>query len=159
MRTNLTSTVETIIGSIRVLIIEHNPYLRKLVRNLLVNIGVKKIEEVDEALSAFEAIKAVEPDIVMLEWDLPLLNGAELMRIIRAPGMLARSAVPVIMFSASAPRGRVAEAKRLGVDAYLIMPISAKALLDRIMSVLAKPRVADASAAAEDEARSSVMTL
>ena len=88
------------------------------------------------------------------------LDGAELTRIIRTPGVLAGSAVPIIMFSASAPSGRVAEAKQLGVDAYLTMPISAKALLDRIISVLTKSRGADASGAvAEGEARGSLMTL
>ncbi|HEY6256921.1 MAG TPA: response regulator [Xanthobacteraceae bacterium] len=140
MRTSSANQVEAITGSIRVLIVEDNQYLRKLVRNLLVNIGVKKIDEVDDALAGFEVIKAVDPDIVMLEWELPMLNGAELTRIIRAPGMLTRPSVPIIMFSRSAPRGRVAEAKRLGVDAYLTMPMSAKALADRIITALANQR-------------------
>ncbi len=138
MRASRASQIEAIIGSIRVLIVEDNQYLRKLVRNLLVNIGVKKIDEVDDGLAGFEIIKAIDPDIVMLEWELPLLNGAELTRIIRTPGMLARPAVPIIMFSSNTPRGRVAEAKRLGVDAYLTMPMSAKALCDRITTILAK---------------------
>jgi len=82
----------------------------------------------------------LEPDIVILDWELPLLNGAELVRIVRTPGMLARPAVPIIMFGASAERWRIAEARRLGVNAYLTMPISAKTLLDRIISILAKSR-------------------
>jgi AmiR/NasT family two-component response regulator len=61
-------------------------------------------------------------------------------RIVRTPGMLAKPAVPIIMFGASAERWRIAEAKRVGVDAYLTMPISAKALLDRIVSILTKSR-------------------
>ena len=146
MRTSLARQVEAITGSIRVLIVEDNQYLRKLVRNLLVNIGVKKIDEVDDALGGFEVIKAIDPDVVMLEWELPLLNGGELTRIIRTPGMLAHPSVPIIMYSTSAPRGRVAEAKRLGVDAYLTMPVSAKALADRIVTVLSKPRRAAAKA-------------
>ncbi len=149
MRASKASQIEAIIGSIRVLIVEDNQYLRKLVRNLLVNIGVKKIDEVDDGLAGFEIIKAIDPDIVMLEWELPLLNGAELTRIIRTPGILARPAVPIIMFSSNTPRGRVAEAKRLGVDAYLTMPMSAKALSDRIITILAK----SGKQAAPDEAK------
>jgi DNA-binding response OmpR family regulator len=147
MRTSLTTPVEAVTGSIRVLIAEDNQYLRKLIRNLLVNVGIKKIDEVVDGLAGFEAIKNLEPDIVILDWELPLLNGAELVRIVRTPGMLARPAVPIIMFGASAERWRIAEARRLGVNAYLTMPISAKTLLDRIISILAKSRPAVAPGA------------
>jgi two-component system, chemotaxis family, chemotaxis protein CheY len=138
MRKTLTSPVEALTGSIRVLIAEDNQYLRKLIRNLLVNVGIKKIDEVGDGLAGFEAIKNLEPDIVIVDWELPLLSGSELVRIVRTPGMLARRSVPIIMFGASAERWRIAEAKRLGVDAYLTMPISAKTLRDRIVSILVK---------------------
>jgi two-component system, chemotaxis family, chemotaxis protein CheY len=152
MRTTLPSRAEAITRSIRVLIAEDNQYLRKLIRNLLVNVGIKKIDEVGDGLAGFEAIKSLEPDIVILDWELPLLNGAELVRIVRTPGMLAKPSVPIIMFGAIAERWRVAEAKRLGVNVYLTMPISAKTLLDRILSLVAKPRavVAPAADGAED---------
>ena len=94
----------------RVLIAEDNQYLRKLIRNLLVNVGIKRIDEVTDGLAGFEAIKSLEPDIVIVDWELPLLNGAELVRIIRTPGMLPRPTIPVIMFGASAERWRIAEA-------------------------------------------------
>ena len=141
MRTALPNPVDAITGSIRVLIAEDNQYLRKLLRNLLVNVGIKKIDEVGDGLAGFEAIKSVEPDVAIIDWELPLLSGAELVRIVRTPGILARRNVPIIMFGASGERKRIAEAKRLGVNAYLTMPISAKTLLDRIVSILAKSRV------------------
>src|ERR1700680_1267780 len=118
MRNTLASPIDAITGSIRVLIAEDNQYLRKLIRNLLVNVGIKRIDEVTDGLAGFEAIKNLEPDIVILDWELPLLNGAELVRIVRTPGMLAKSTVPIIMFGATAERWRVAEAKRLGVNVY-----------------------------------------
>jgi CheY-like chemotaxis protein len=142
MAPSLTSPFDAITGSIRVLIAEDNQYLRKLIRNLLVNVGIKRIDEAVDGLAGFEAIKSLDPDVVILDWDLPLLNGAELVRIVRTPGMLAKPAVPIIMFGASAERWRIAEAKRVGVNAYVTMPISAKALLDRIVSVLAKTHLA-----------------
>jgi two-component system, chemotaxis family, chemotaxis protein CheY len=140
MPATLTSPFDAITGSIRVLIAEDNQYLRKLIRNLLVNVGIKRIDEVVDGLAGFEAIKTLDPDVVILDWDLPLLNGAELVRIVRTPGMLTKPGVPIIMFGASAERWRIAEAKRVGVNAYVTMPISAKALLDRIVSVVATPR-------------------
>ena len=140
MPTTLSNSFDEITGSIRVLIAEDNQYLRKLIRNLLVNVGIKRIDEVVDGLAGFEAIKTLDPDVVILDWDLPLLNGAELVRIVRTPGMLTKPGVPIIMFGASAERWRIAEAKRVGVNAYVTMPISAKALLDRIVSVVTKPR-------------------
>lgn len=146
MRTSQARQVEAVTGSLRVLIVEDNQYLRKLVRNLLVNIGVKQIDEVDEALAVLEAIRTTDPDIVMLEWELPLFSGSEVARIIRTPGLLTRPSVPIILFSKAASQARVEEAKRLGVDGYLTMPISAKALADRIVTILANPRpVAEAA--------------
>jgi two-component system, chemotaxis family, chemotaxis protein CheY len=150
MRTTLPGPVDAITGSIRVLIAEDNQYLRKLIRNLLVNVGIKNIDEVADGLAAFGAIKNLEPDITIADWELPLLSGAELVRIVRTPGMLARRNVPIIMFGASAERWRIAEAKRLGVNAYLTVPISAKTLLDRIVSILAKSRVLVASKSDRD---------
>jgi CheY-like chemotaxis protein len=151
MRTNLTSPVEALTSSVRVLIAEDNQYLRKLIRNLLINVGIKRIDEVGDGLAGFEAIKSLEPDIAIVDWELPLLNGAELVRIIRTPGMLQRPAVPVIMFGASVERWRIAEAKRLGVNAYLAMPISAKTLLDRIVSIMSNSRPKIAPVAERDE--------
>jgi two-component system, chemotaxis family, chemotaxis protein CheY len=145
MRTTPSSPVEAITGSIRVLIAQDNSYWRKLIRNLLVNVGVKSIDEVTDGLAAFDAIKSLEPDIVILDWELPLLSGTDLVRIVRTPGMLANAALPIIMLGASAERRRIAEVKRLGIDAYLTMPISAKTLLDRIVTILTRSRPAPAA--------------
>jgi two-component system chemotaxis response regulator CheY len=69
MPTALTSPFDAITGSIRVLIAEDNQYLRKLIRNLLVNVGIKRIDEVVDGLAGFEAIKSLDPDIVIVDWD------------------------------------------------------------------------------------------
>jgi len=151
MRNTSSRPVAAIAGSIRVLIAEDNPHVRKLIRNLLVNAGIKKTDEVTDGLAAFEAIKSLEPDIMIVEWELPLLSGPDLVRIVRTPGMLANPALPVIMLGASAERWRIAEAKRLGVNAYLTMPISAKTLLDRIVTMLAKSRPSGAPEGDRDQ--------
>jgi two-component system chemotaxis response regulator CheY len=157
MRNVPTSPFDAITGSIRVLIAEDNQYLRKLIRNLLVNVGIKRIDEVPDGLAGFEAIKSLDPDVVIVDWDLPLLNGIELARIVRTPGMLAKPGVPIIMFGASAARWRIAEAKRVGVNAYVTMPVSAKTLLDRIVSVLAKQRATAAPRARGQDSDSLIL--
>jgi PleD family two-component response regulator len=140
MRTPLASPVEAFVSPLRVLILEERQHLRKLFRSILVNIGVKRIEEAADGIAGLEAIKAVNPDLVIVAWDLPLLNGAELVRIMRTSGVLVKPDLPVIMFASSANGRRIAEAKELGVNAYLILPVSAKTLLERMMSIGIPPR-------------------
>jgi DNA-binding response OmpR family regulator len=71
---------------------------------------------------------------------MPLLSGAELVRIVRSPGVFPMPDVPIIMLSGHGERWRVIEAIKLGVNEYLIKPVSAKALYDRLVSILAEPR-------------------
>ena len=80
------------------------------------------------------------PDLVILDWEMPLLNGAELVRIVRSPGVFPVPDVPIIMLTGHVERWRVIEASRLGVNEFLKKPVSGKALLDRIVAILTHPR-------------------
>jgi CheY-like chemotaxis protein len=136
----INSAYEGIIQSADVLVVDDNQFMRKLVRNLLVNVGVKNVHEAGDGIAGLEAIRSLSPDIVVLDWEMPFLNGAELVRIVRSPGVFPIPDVPIIMLSGHGERWRVVEAARLGVNEYLRKPISAKALLDRLVTILAKPR-------------------
>ena len=85
-------------------------------------------------------IRNVAPDVVILDWEMPLLNGAELVRIVRSPGVFPMPDIPIIMLTAHGERWRIIEAIKLGVNEFLCKPVSAKALFDRLMSILLKPR-------------------
>lgn len=134
------SDLEAMIQDLSILIVDDNQYMRKIVRNLLVNIGVRKVYEASDGIAGLDAIRIVTPDIVILDWELPLLNGAEFVRIVRSPGAFPVPDVPIIMLSSHGERWRVVEAVRLGVNEYLRKPVSAQALLDRMTSIVARPR-------------------
>jgi two-component system, chemotaxis family, chemotaxis protein CheY len=134
------SKLGKLVQTIEVLIVDDNQYMRKVIRNLLVNLGVKNIHEAADGISGLDAIRMYAPHVVILDWEMPLLNGAELVRIVRSPGVFPMADVPIIMLSGHGERWRVAEAARLGVNEFLIKPVSGKALLDRIVSIVAKPR-------------------
>jgi DNA-binding response OmpR family regulator len=85
-------------------------------------------------------IRSAAPDIVVLDWEMPLLNGAELVRIVRSPGVFPYPDIPIIMLTGHGERWRIVEAVKLGVNEFLCKPVSAKALLDRMISILLKPR-------------------
>jgi DNA-binding response OmpR family regulator len=80
--------------------------------------------------------------VVILDWEMPLLSGAELVRIVRSPGVFPIPDVPIIMLSGYGERWRVVEAVKLGVNEYLVKPVSAKALYDRLVSITMQPRPA-----------------
>lgn len=134
------SDVEALIQDLSILIVDHNQYMRKIVRTLLINIGVRKVYEASDGIAGLDAIRIVTPDVVIIDWELPLLNGAEFVRIVRSPGVFPFSDVPIIMLSAHGERWRVVEAVRIGVNEYLRKPVSGQALLDRLTSIVAKPR-------------------
>ena len=132
--------VEAMVRALSVVIIDDSQFMRKIVRNCLLNVGVKDVYEAGDGIAGLEAIRTIGPDVVILDWELPLLNGAELARIVRSPGVFPTPNVPIIMLSSYGERWRVVEASRIGVNEYLIKPVSAKALFDRLVAIVAKPR-------------------
>lgn len=132
--------VEFRIQQLRVLVVDDNAFARKIVRSLLTNIGVKKVYEAADGIAGLEQIRAVAPDVIVLDWEMPLLNGPELVRIVRSPGVFPMPDIPIIMLTAHGDRSRIVEAIRIGVNEFLCKPVSAKVLNDRLISILAKPR-------------------
>src|SRR6201996_4033544 len=132
--------VAGLIQMLSVLVVDDNQYMRKMVRNLLVNCGIKDIYEAADGIAALDIIRTVVPDVVILDWEMPLLSGAELVRIVRSPGVFPMPDIPIIMLSGHGERWRVVEAVRLGVHEYLVKPVSAKALYDRMVSIMLQPR-------------------
>jgi CheY-like chemotaxis protein len=132
--------MEKAIESLAVLIADNNVYTRKLTRMMLVNLGAKTIYEVGDGVAALDAIRNVGPDVMILNWDLPVLDGAEVMRIVRSPGVFPKPGLPIIMLSDVGKRSRVTQAVRLGAHEFLVKPVSPKALQQRLLGILFKPR-------------------
>jgi two-component system chemotaxis response regulator CheY len=133
-------SIEAAIASLAILVIDDSAHMRKIVRNLLLNIGVKTFYEAGDGLAGLDAIRTMSPDVVLLDWEMPMLSGAELVRIVRSPGSFPSPAVPIIMLSGFAERWRIIESARIGANDYLVKPVSAKALRDRLTALIAKPR-------------------
>src|SRR5689334_21347347 len=132
--------VADLIQALCIVVVDDNQHMRKMIRTLLVNCGIKDIYEAPDGIAALDLIRTVGPDVVILDWEMPLLSGAELVRIVRSPGVFPIPDVPIIMLSGYGERWRVLEAIRLGVNEFLRKPVSAKALLDRMVAIVAKPR-------------------
>jgi two-component system, chemotaxis family, chemotaxis protein CheY len=133
-------SLESLIQGLDILIVDGNTYMRRLTRTMLMNLGARSVMEASDGLVALEVIRGRDPDVVVLEWDVPLLDGMELMRIVRSPGVFPRPNIPIIMLTDRAHRSSVRDALRAGVHEYLVKPTSPKALRDRLMSIVFKPR-------------------
>jgi len=92
------------------------------------------------AAPRLDAIRAVAPDVVLVDWEMPVMDGAAFSRAVRDPGFPYPN-VPIIMPTGHSERWRVKEAMRLGVNGYLLKPVSGQMLCDRLVSTLTKPRV------------------
>ena len=134
--------VADLIQALCIVVVDDNQHMRKMIRTLLVNCGIKDICEAPDGIAALDLIRTVGPDVVILDWEMPLLSGAELVRIVRSPGVFPIPDVPIIMLSGYGERWRVVEAVKLGVNEYLVKPVSAKALYDRLVSITMQPRPA-----------------
>lgn len=129
-----------LLSNLNILLVDHNAYMRRVTRMMLVNIGARSVIEATDGLNAIERIRACNPDIMLLDWDLPLLSGKEIMNIVRAPGMVPRPSLPTIVLTSHANPAQIREALRVGVHEFLVKPTSAKALCDRLVAIITKPR-------------------
>jgi len=124
----------------KVLVVDDEHYMRKVVRTLLMSIGVRTIYEAADGPSGLEHIRSMAPDVVILDWEMPGLDGAGFLRMVRSPDTFPFPDIPIIMLTGHGERRRVIEAVQIGVNEFLLKPVSSKALQDRLVSVLAKPR-------------------
>ncbi len=100
-------SIDKLIQGLNILTVDNNSYMRRLTRTKLTNLGAKSVVEVGDGLAALEAIRTCDPDITFLDWDMPVLNGIEVMRIVRSPGVFPRPNLPNIMLTNRAQRSAV----------------------------------------------------
>lgn len=134
------SPLDSMIQGLNILVVDGNAYMRKVTRMMLMNLGAKLVIEAADGLAALEQIRNSDPDVMLLDWDMPLLNGMEVVRIVRSPGVFPRPNLPIIMMTSRAHRSSVVQALHAGINEFLVKPTSAKALHDRLSSIVINPR-------------------
>jgi len=132
--------IDKMIEDLVILVVDKNPQMRRLTRMMLMNIGAKSVYEAADGIAALHVVRHADPDVMLLDWDMPVLSGPQVMHIVRSPGVFAKPHLPVIMLTDCARRSQVLEAMRLGAHEYLVKPTSPKALRDRLVSILLRPR-------------------
>ena len=136
MGTNVKDAIE----NLTILVADSNAYTRKLTRSMLINLGAKSIYEASDGVAALDSIRTINPDVMIMNWDMPGLDGPEVMRVVRSPEVFPRANLPVIMLTDRGSRSVVRDAVRLGVHELLVTPISPKSLQQRLLGILLYPR-------------------
>ena len=132
--------LERAVENLVILIAESNAHTRRLTRTMLTNLGVRSFYEAVDGVAALDFVRNVNPDVMLLDWTMPLLDGRQVMRIVRSPGVFPMPNLPIIMLTDVGLRSRVEEAMLLGAHELLLKPLSPKRLQQRLLGVLLHPR-------------------
>jgi len=138
--TMTTRPVSPRIQALKVLIVDDEHYMRKVTRTILTAIGVKTILEAPDGMAGLELARTQLPHLLIIDWEMPVIDGAQLVRMIRTPGEFPAPDVPIIMLSAHSDQRRVVESARIGANEFVRKPVSIKTLGDRIVAIPSKPR-------------------
>ena len=125
---------------LRFLLVDDNPHMRRILRTLLQGFGSREVHEAQDGMAGLEAFNKFTPDIVFMDWAMPTFDGLEFARMVRQPDTNASPFTPIIMLTAHSERRRVTAARDAGVTEFMVKPISAKGLHQRILNVIANPR-------------------
>jgi two-component system chemotaxis response regulator CheY len=110
--------------------------MRKIVHNLLKELGYSRIEEAEDGAAALKQLRSAEFDFVVSDWNMPNMTGIELLRAIRADPALKH--LPVLMVTAEAKKENILEAAQAGASGYVVKPFTAAVLDEKLGKILQK---------------------
>ncbi len=122
--------------NMKVLVVDDFATMRKIVRNILKQIGFTNIVEADDGAHAMEVIKEDKIDFVVTDWNMPNMTGLELLKNIRATEKAKDT--PVLMVTAEGLADNVVDAVKAGVDNYIVKPFTAETVQAKIEQIFAK---------------------
>ena len=114
----------------RILVVDDFSTMRRIVKNLLADLGFSNTGEAEDGSVAFTMLKQGGFDFVVTDWNMPGTTGIELLRMIRADEQL--KTLPVLMVTAEAKREQIIEAAQAGVNGYVIKPFTAATLKEKL---------------------------
>ena len=122
-------------ANLKFLVVDDFSTMRRIVKNLLQELGYNDITEADDGNTALPLLKAGAFDILITDWNMPGMPGLELLKAVRADERLAK--LPVLMLTAEAKREQIVEAAQAGVSGYVIKPFTAVTLKEKLDKILA----------------------
>lgn len=127
------------ISGLSALVVDDNIHMCRMIRAMLNGFGMRTVVEANDGADGLERLATFPVDILIVDWEMPVLNGPEMVRMIRNPDHpMAYS--PIIMITGHSTEQRTRDALQLGVNDVLSKPCSSKALYLRIIDAVIRPR-------------------
>ncbi|MXP48660.1 chemotaxis protein CheY [Pantoea sp. Eser] len=122
--------------NMRFLVVDDFNTMRRIVRNLLKELGFNNVEEAEDGVDALSKLKAGGFDFVIFDWNMPNMDGLQLLQTIRADA--AMSSLPVLMVTAEAKKENIIAAAQAGASGYVVKPFTAATLEEKLGKIFEK---------------------
>jgi two-component system chemotaxis response regulator CheY len=131
-RKNLREAI-TVDKDMKILVVDDFSTMRRIVKNLLTELGFTNISEADDGKTALPILEQGGIDFLVTDWNMPGMAGIDLLKAVRANTEL--SSLPVLMVTAEAKREQIMEAAQAGVNGYVVKPFTADTLREKVDKV------------------------
>lgn len=125
---------------LKILVVDDNQHMRKLVVTILQAFGTIQIFESPTGEHAWNNLREVNPDVIFLDWQMEGMSGIDFVKLVRSSPSSPNPFVPIIMLTGHTHVDHVRHARDAGVNEFLAKPVSVKAILSRLISVIEYPR-------------------
>ena len=122
--------------SMKFLVVDDFSTMRRIVRNLLKDLGFANVQEAEDGIDALNRLREEDFDFVVSDWNMPNMTGIELLRTIRSDAKLKH--LPVLIVTAEAKRENIIEAAQAGASGYIIKPFTAATLDEKLNKIFEK---------------------
>jgi len=117
----------------KILVVDDFSTMRRIIKNLLRDLGFTNTQEADDGLTALPMLQNGSFDFVVTDWNMPGMQGIDLLKAIRADDKLKH--LPVLMVTAESKREQIIEAAQAGVNGYVVKPFTAVTLEEKINKI------------------------
>ena len=125
---------------LKILVVDDNAHMRKLVVTILQAFGVIQIYEAESGERAWSILRESNPDVLVLDWMMEGMSGLDLVKMIRTDSQTPNPFVTVIMLSGHTHIDRVRQARDAGINEFIAKPVSVKTMMNRLLAVIENPR-------------------
>ena len=117
----------------KVLVVDDFATMRRIVRNILKQLGFTNIVEADDGTTALEIMKTDKVDLVLCDWNMPKVSGLDLLKQMKADSDLKN--IPFLMITAEAQKQNIIEAVKTGVSNYIVKPFTADTIAEKLKKI------------------------
>ncbi len=122
--------------NLKFLVVDDFSTMRRIVRNLLKELGYTNVDEAEDGIAALQKLKGSNFQFVVTDWNMPNMTGIELLKAIRADEALKN--LPVMMVTAEAKKENIIEAAQSGASGYIVKPFTAATLEEKMNKIFEK---------------------